>query len=128
MILLGAGKCSQCFQAACFQLAPRDEGIGIDFQLCQGSAAGMGSENFSEEFDFLENRAVAEIFRVDVINKNGEIFRKNQSQHVDVACVLAGTLVKADKAMAFAAKEIDGIHHFDVAVVDDSFEQTGMIP
>ena len=103
---MGAGKCSQCFQAACFQLAPRDEGVGIDFQLCQGTAADVGAEDFSQKFDFLEKRTVTEIFRVNVINDKGKIFRQNQGQHPDVACVLAVDLVEAEEAMAFAAKEI----------------------
>jgi hypothetical protein len=87
----------------------------------------MGSENFLEEFDFLEKCAVTEIFRVNVINEKGEIFRQNQGQHPDVACVLAVALVQAEKAVAFAAKETDGIDDLDAIEDRCPLTQTGKL-
>lgn len=128
MILLAAGVCGRCFLPAGFQLAPRDEGVGIDFQPSQGAAADVGAEDFSQKFDFLEKRTVAEIFRINLVNEKRKIFRQNQGQHPDVARILAVALIQTEKTVAFAAKELDGIDHFDIAIVDDSFEQTGEIP
>lgn len=42
-VLLGAGKCGECFQAAGVERAPWNEGVGIDFELVQGAAADAGS-------------------------------------------------------------------------------------
>lgn len=78
MILLSAGVCGQRLLPACFQLAPRDEGVGIDFQLSQGASADVCAEDFSQKFDFLEKRTVTEIFRINTINEKGKIFRQNQ--------------------------------------------------
>lgn len=127
-ISLGAGERGQYFEAAGFQLAPRDEGEGIDLQVLQGAAAGMGPEHFLEELDFLEDRALAEFFRFDPVDEKGKVFRHNQRHHPDMARVLAVALVQAEKAMAFAQEEIDRINDLDISVVDDALKQTGIIP
>jgi len=53
---------------------------------------------------------------------------QDQRHHPDVAGVLAGALVQAEKAMALAPEEEDRVDHLDVAIVDDPFEQAGVIP
>jgi len=113
MILWGPGKYDQCFLPTCFQLAPRNEGVGIDFQKHQGTATGIRSEYFFEEFDFLEDGAVSEIFGGCPSDEESQVCWQNQREHANVARVLAVALVKTEKTMAFAAKEIDGIDHFD---------------
>ena len=62
-VLLGAGECGECFQAAGVERAPWNEGVGLEFQSSQGTAADAGSKDFPQEFDFLENRAFAKISR-----------------------------------------------------------------
>ena len=113
-VLLVSGKCGQFFQPAIFQLAPWDEGAGIDFQVSQGTAAGIGSENLLQEFDFLEDRTPAEFFRFDPVDKEGNVFRHNQGHHPDMALVLAVALVETEQAMAFAQEEIDRVDDLDV--------------
>ena len=80
---------------------------------------------FFEEFDFLEDGAVSEIFGVCPSDEESQVCWQNQREHANVARVLAVALVKTEKTMAFAAKEIDGIDDLDAIEDRSALAQTG---
>lgn len=77
-IPLGAGECGKRFQPARGHFVPWDERVGIEFELHQGIPTGMGSEDFFEEFDFLEDVTFTESFCGCLFDEEGQVFRQNQ--------------------------------------------------